>query len=94
MRPPTLTWTVSFSFHVYLIFHLGRRLSFAKSEASETCVHTDQVDVLFRIFIFGVVLQRDVCGAQARRRALPVAVTVLLGPQLAQRGGSRAVHTG
>lgn len=78
MRPPTLTQTVS------NIPAWGGGIVFSKIRSKWACVQTDQVDVLFRIFIFGVVLQRDVCGAQTRRRALPVAVTVLLGPQVAQ----------
>lgn len=71
-------------------FHSWRQ----KYKCMQTCTQTDQVDLLFCILIFSVVLQRDMCGAQDWRRTLAVAIAVLWEPQVAQWRGSGAVHTG
>lgn len=49
-----------------------------------SCAQTDHDGLLFCVFIFSVVLQRDMCGAQDGRRALPIAVAVLWEPYVAQ----------
>ncbi len=48
------------------------------------CTLTDQVDFFLCIFVFSVVLQRDMCGTEYGRRALSIAVTVLWGAVVAQ----------
>lgn len=63
--------------------------SFMKTEVQEqtnmhACARTDHDGILFCIFIFCVILQRDMRGAQDGRRALPIAVAVLWEPYVAQ----------
>lgn len=55
---------------------------------------TDQSAILLRIFVFGVVLQRCLCGDQDWLRALPVAVATLCGPQVPEWWGSWALQAG
>lgn len=74
--------------------NLSNNINYLGTGQEQTCTPTDQVSLLFCVLVFSVVLQGDVRGPQGGRRALPVAVAVLRGPQVAQGGGSGAVHAG
>lgn len=64
----------------------------AEVQVHQTCTKPDQVDVLFYIFIFCIVLERYFCRAKGQWRTLPIAVTVFHRPEASEWRGSWTVY--